>query len=66
MKARVGTLPVGARFDTLLTGRRGVVRAIRFVTETGEKSIDVTLETSTGAETRWLHPDVLVETEAIH
>ena len=27
MEARVGTLPVGTLFDTLLTGRRGVVRA---------------------------------------
>lgn len=27
MEARVGTLPVGTRFETLLTGRRGLVRA---------------------------------------
>lgn len=60
MVARIGTLAVGAQFDTLLTGRRGVVRSLRFATVGGLSEVDITLYTSRGPETRWLHPDVRV------
>lgn len=60
MKARVGTLAVGARFGTLLTGRQGVVRGV------DADGVDVTLDDGP-AFMRWktLHPDVVVETQEV-
>jgi len=60
MVARVGTLAVGTRIQTLLTGREGVVCSLRFATVGGLSEVDITLYTSRGPETRWLHPDVRV------
>jgi hypothetical protein len=55
MEARVGTLAVGALFDTLLTGRRGVVRAH------GPEGALVELNGQIrGSFVKTLHPDVRV------
>lgn len=54
MEARVGTLAVGAQFDTLLTGRRGVVRA------RGEFGVIVGYADRQPAQSWEIHPDVRV------
>jgi hypothetical protein len=64
MEARVGTLAVGARFDTLLTGRRGVVRANRVWVDSS--TVDTVVE-FVGGVLKGLHPDVVVRVvEAVH
>ena len=57
MEARVGTLAIGALFDTLLTGRRGVVRA-QSDEETTVWLNATALSRVNGIKT--LHPDVRV------
>jgi hypothetical protein len=58
MKARVGMLAVGARFDTCLTGRAGVVRA--------QSDDETTVALDGEPLVRKLHPNVLVRVEAVH
>lgn len=56
MKARVGTLAVGTRFVTCLTGRAGHVRAA------DAEGVDVTLESGpVFVQWKTLHPSVIVE-----
>ena len=59
MEARVGTLAVGALFDTLLTGRRGVVRA-RTKTAMGVDTPEIVVTFLDRPGTTMLHPDVRV------
>ena len=66
MVARVGTLAVGAQFDTLLTGRRGVVRVHESAFTDGLGSVELGatvvqfLDQPAERRVKALHPDVRV------
>ena len=57
MKARLKDVPVGVRFDTLLTGRRGVVRA--------HNGPEVLVLFDTEVEERGLAREVVVDAEEV-
>ena len=57
MKARIKDVPVGARFDTRLTGRSGVVLAHLV------EGVGVTLDRPD--EQKMLHPQVVVEADEV-
>lgn len=69
MKARVGDLPVGTRFRTLLTGREGVIRAHGPAYDDGLGTVNCgdTVVTFTDAlperRVKHLHPEVRVSVE---
>jgi len=66
MKVRLGTLSKGGAFLTCLTRRCGQVTKRHYSDATqgaGIKGTECELELPNGElETRWLHPDVIVET----
>ena len=62
--ARVGDVAVGTVFETLLTKRRGVVRAQGVVFDDGPVYSDTGVEFSNGQFKR-LHPDVRVRVVSV-
>lgn len=55
MEARVGTLAVGTVFESLLTGRRGTVRALAL-----DRDVGVLVSLTSPPQLKSLHPDVRV------
>lgn len=60
MRARLRDVPVGTRFETTLTGRRG--RVLDFWPDEPRAAFVVFTDDDEG---KWLHPEVVVEADEV-